>query len=195
MRAAAALDADPHQVADALLVEHLERVALEDPVLEVVGEELALGVVAREAERRLGEVVRAERAEVRHLGDLVGADARARQLDHRAAEVLDRGLLGGDPLGQLAQARQLLAEADERVHDLDERRRAGALAHRGGRANDRAHLHLVDLGPLQAEPAAAGAEHRIRLVQLGDPAAHRRPRSPPRARAGTRAAAGRGGGS
>ena len=92
-------------------------------MLEVVGEELALGVVAREPHRRLGEVVRAERAEVRHLGDLVRPDAGTRQLDHRAAQVLDRGLLGRDALGQLAQARELLAEADERVHDLDERRR------------------------------------------------------------------------
>ena len=105
LAAAAALDRDPHQVADAVLVEHLERVALEDAVLEVVGEELPLGVVAREAERRLGEVVRAERAEVGDLGDLVGPDARARQLDHRAAQVRDRGLLRRDALGQLPQPR------------------------------------------------------------------------------------------
>ena len=87
--AAAALDADPHQVADAVLVERLERVALEHAVLEVEGEELALGVVARHAERRLREVVRAEREEVRDLGDLVGAQRGARQLDHRPAEVLE----------------------------------------------------------------------------------------------------------
>ena len=52
-------------------VEHLERVALDHAVLEVAREELALGVVAREAERRLGEVVRAEGEEVGVLGDLV----------------------------------------------------------------------------------------------------------------------------
>ena len=46
LRAAAALDGDPHEVADAVLVDHLERVPLEDAVLEVVREELALGVVA-----------------------------------------------------------------------------------------------------------------------------------------------------
>ena len=87
-------------------------------------------------------------------------------------QVLDRRLLGRDALGQLSQARELLAEADERVHDLDERRVARALSDGSGRPHDRAHLHLVDLGPLQAEPAAARAEHRIRLVQLGDPLAH-----------------------
>ena len=35
LRASPALDADPHEVADAVLVDHLERVALEDAVLEV----------------------------------------------------------------------------------------------------------------------------------------------------------------
>ena len=39
-----------------------------------------------------------------------------------------RRLLGPDALGQLAQAAELLGEADERVHDLDERRLAGALS-------------------------------------------------------------------
>ena len=40
------LDADPHQVADAFGVEHLERVSLEHALLEVEGEELPLRVVA-----------------------------------------------------------------------------------------------------------------------------------------------------
>ena len=59
------------------------------------------------------------------------------------------------------------------MHDLDERRLARPLADRARGAHDRAHLHLVDLGELEAEPAAARAEHRIRLVQLADPVAHR----------------------
>jgi hypothetical protein len=78
LRRAAPLDADPHQVADAVLVDRLERVALEHSVLEVEGEELALGVVARHPERRLGEVVRAEGEEVCDLGDLVGPQSGAR---------------------------------------------------------------------------------------------------------------------
>ena len=56
------------------------------------------------------------------LGDLVGAHAGARELDHRPDEILELSLLGRDADGQLAQPLQLLAEADERVHDLDERR-------------------------------------------------------------------------
>ena len=175
LRLPPALDRDPHQVADAFVVEHLERVALEHAVLEVEGEELALGVVARHAERRLREVVRAEGEEVGDLGDLVRAERGARQLDHRPAEVLEpRRLLLHHALGELAQPAQLLAEADERMHDLDERRLAGALLHRLRRARDRPHLHLVDLRPLDADPAAAGAEHRVRLGERLDPLAHAR---------------------
>ena len=162
--AAAALDGDPHQVADAVLVDRLERVALEDAVLEVVRQEAA-GVVAREAERGLREVVRAEGEEVGVLGDLVGPDARPRQLDHRPDEVLELALLGHRPHGQLAQAAQLLAEPDERVHDLDERRPPGSLRHRERRTRDRPHLHLVDLGVEEPEAARAPAEHRVRLLQ------------------------------
>ena len=109
LRASPALDRDPHEVADPVLVEHLERVPLEDAVLEVVREELALRVVAREAERRLREVVRPEGEEVGLLGDLVGAQRSARELDHRPAEVLDRRLLGRDALGELAEPGELLA--------------------------------------------------------------------------------------
>ena len=45
-------------------------------------------------------------------GDLVGAQGGARQLDHRADQVLEPGrLLGPDALGQLAQPAQLLARS------------------------------------------------------------------------------------
>ena len=60
----AAFDRDPHQLADALLVERRERIVRQDAILEIAGEELALRVVAREPERRLRQVVRAEREEV-----------------------------------------------------------------------------------------------------------------------------------
>ena len=76
--------------------------------------------------------------------------------------------LGGSDR-ELAQPAQLLRERDERVHDLDVRRPPGALTHGEGGAHDGAHLHLVDLRPLQAEAAAARPEHRVRLVQRLDP--------------------------
>jgi len=172
LRAPAALDRHAHQLAHALDVEHLERVALEDALLEVVGEELPLRVVAGEAEGRLGEVVRPEREEVRQLCDLVGAHAGPRQFDHRPDQMLGGRLLQGDTLGQVAQPAELLSEPDERVHDLDERRLAGPIAHSRRRPDDRADLHLVDLGVLEPETAAAGAEHGVRLAQLVDPPPH-----------------------
>ena len=67
---------------------------------------------------------------------------------------------------------QLFAETDERMHDLDERRLPAALLDGQRGPNDRAHLHLVDLGPHEAEPAAACAEHRVRLLESPDPLAH-----------------------
>ncbi len=173
LRTATALDSDAHQVADAVLVEHLERVVLEHARLQVVREELALGIVAGETERRLREVVRAEREEVGQLRDLVRADARARELDHRPAEILDRWLGGSHTLGQLAEPAQLLAEANERMHDLDERRLTRARLDRCSCSHDRAHLHLVDLRELESEPAAARTEHRVCLVQVENPTLHR----------------------
>ena len=104
-----ALDRDPHQLADTFLVERRERVVREDAVLEVAGEELALGVVAREPERGLGQVVRAEREEVGVKRDLVRADAGPRELDHRSDEIGEVAALrlrGSDR--ELAQPAQLL---------------------------------------------------------------------------------------
>jgi MFS family permease len=53
-------------------VEGLERRDAEHALLQVVGEERRLDVVAAEAPRRLGQVVGAEGEELRGLGDLVG---------------------------------------------------------------------------------------------------------------------------
>ena len=57
--AAAAFDADLDELADGTLVDGLERVGIKDLVAEVVAHEGA-NVVAREAERHLGEVVGSE---------------------------------------------------------------------------------------------------------------------------------------
>ena len=51
---------------------------------------------------------------------------------------------------------------------------------------DRAGLHLVDLGIGDAEPAAAVAEHRVGLVQLARRAPRSRPTSTPRSLADLR---------
>src|ERR1700736_3807361 len=41
--------------------------------------------------------------------------------------------------------------------------------HLAGRFHDRAHLHVVDLGERDAEPAAPMPEHRVRLLQGLEP--------------------------
>ena len=74
-RRAAALHPDPHELADAIDVDARERVALDDPGLQVGGQERRLRIVAREAERRLREIVGAEREEVGVLGDLAARSA------------------------------------------------------------------------------------------------------------------------
>src|SRR5262249_35492419 len=78
-----ALDRRLDQLTPALLVEGDEGVAPEDAALDVGGEELS-GVVAREAHRRLGEIVGAEGKKTRLLRELARHERRARQLDHRA---------------------------------------------------------------------------------------------------------------
>ena len=165
------------------------------PVLEVPRQELALGVVAGEAERRLRQVVRAEREEVGLLGDLVGADAGPRQLDHRADEVVELALRRGDRDGQLAQPAQLLAEADQRVHDLDERRgRRCAPGPRSPRGRSPAPASRRSRGTSgRAGSRASRASGSPRGARGSGRACARR--SPPPARAGTRAAAGRAAGS
>ncbi len=169
---ASALGPERHELADALLIDRLERVLLEHAVLEVDREEPVLGVVAREADGRLREVVRAEAEEVGRLGELGGAQRRARQLDHRADQVVERlagrlELLRHGLLDERAHPPQLLPVGDERDHDLD-LRLLGVPARRERAAHDRAHLHHVDLGVHEREAAPARAEHRVRLVQLAD---------------------------
>src|SRR3712207_4052278 len=55
---AASLYRHPHELPDAVAVYGLERVEAEDAPVEVVGQELLLGVVAADAADHLGEVVR-----------------------------------------------------------------------------------------------------------------------------------------
>ena len=87
----ATLGADPHEFTDAGLVDGVERIGLQQALLEVLRHHPALDVVTAESERQLREVVGAEAEEVRHLGDLVGTHRCTRRLDHRADG--DGGLL------------------------------------------------------------------------------------------------------
>ena len=159
----------PHERADALAVDRLERRAGNDVLVDIAHDDRSLDVVAREPEGGLGEVVGTEREEVGVLGEGAGHDARARQFDHRADGVigaLAHALLLRDPHDQFAYQRELAVVVDQRDHHLGVRRAAGAFAHRARRAHDRRDLHLVDLRVQDPEAAAAGAEHRIGLGEL-----------------------------
>ena len=135
--------------------------------LEVGRHEAGLDVVAREAERGLREVVGAEREERGLAREPVGDEARPRQLDHRADDVvvaLAQAVPLADPHDHLAQLGQLGLVVDERDHDLQVRRRR----RRARGEHDRLDLHLVDLGMHDPQPAAAGAEHRVDLAEAQD---------------------------
>ena len=121
-----------HQLADAVLVDRLERVALQQPLLEVGRHHPALDVVAAEAEGHLGEVVGAEGEEVGLLGDLVGPQRGPRRLDHRADRDVEASSSAPSaprrwPSSTQPRASvQLLAGDGERDHDLDDRLAARA---------------------------------------------------------------------
>src|SRR5262249_27600800 len=80
---APALDTDADQRAHALLIDRDERIARQNATRSVDAEE-ARRIVAADSERGLRQVIGAEREEFRALGDLVGEQRRARQLDHGA---------------------------------------------------------------------------------------------------------------
>ena len=91
IRRAPALDPPLDKHANAVDVERLEWVILENAGLlfvNVVGQE-ATGVVAGKTHCRLRQVVGAEREEFRDLGNLIREQSGARQLNHRADQILD----------------------------------------------------------------------------------------------------------
>ena len=169
---AALFHRDLHQPPHAFLVDRLERVARQDLLLQVADDERALGVVAREAERGLRQVVGAEGEELRLLRDLARGQRGARDLDH-GAELVGNANAGflldrfRDWLQLGVHRAQLGDRAGERDHDFRPRVDL-ALAQVGGRLHDRAHLHASDLGVEDRQAHAAQAQHRVGLVQLLD---------------------------
>jgi hypothetical protein len=168
-----------HQLADAIAVEDLERVVIEDTGLDIEWQERCR-VVARDAVRGLREVVRAEREELRLAGDVRGHQRGARQLDHGAHQEWHvHAALGEYRLRHAADERALLCELalvrHQRHHDLGQHAHA-FLGNACCGLEDRARLHLGDLGIRDAEPDAAVAEHGIRLTVLLHQARHVRHR-------------------
>ncbi len=166
------LDRDTHESADSIAVKRLERGDAEDPQLEIAGKEGGLHVVPGETPAHLGEVVRAEREELRGLGDLARGQGGPRYLDHRPDQRgnIDPGL--GRDLAQhlfslVADDLQLLDRGHQRHHDLRMWISAGPAAPHG-RLGDRPHLQGEQTRDEQPQPYPAQPQHRILLVQPAD---------------------------
>mgnify|MGYP005779409487 CR=1 FL=1 len=169
----AELDSHLHELADADRIETGERIGFIDLVRVVCGQELA-GIVAREAERHLREVVGAEAEKLCLFCDLVGGERRAGDLDHRTdfvmkldVRLLDDGVsrLDDDILDEL----HFLRLAGERDHDLGNDVPVGmALLDGDGCLDDCLRLHDGDLGIGDGETAAAVTHHGVELVQVGN---------------------------
>src|SRR3546814_8371268 len=95
---------DLDQVADALDIDADERVGRIDALVDI-GRQEAYGIVAAHPERGLRQIVGPEREERGRIGDLARLQGGARQLDHRADEVIEAPvLLGEHPLGGRSEA-------------------------------------------------------------------------------------------
>ena len=79
----AELSSHLNQLANAILIQLLERIGLVDLLAVVFIQELA-SIVSGEAERHLREVVRAEGEELSFFRNLISRDSGSRNLDHRA---------------------------------------------------------------------------------------------------------------
>ena len=137
--------------------------------VDVAREEAALDVVAREAERGLGEVVGAEGEEVgvrRRSGRPRSTRAAARSSCRRGSpRRASRPSRSATRSIELAHQLELALVVDQRDHDLDAAAPAPCARARATARDDRLDLHLVDLGVEDPEPAAARAEHRVDLLQ------------------------------
>ena len=163
------LHRDAHRVADAAFVERFEQVALEHVVLEVAGEELALGIV-EENRARSGEVVRAEGEK-----SACSATSSARTHARGARSSCRRGGRGrlprGDVNGQLAGRRSSSPKAISGCMISTIGASPVRLIRPARRARSRAPASRRSRGR-SAPPATAHAEHRVRLLEDADALAH-----------------------
>ena len=156
-RRPAPLGGELDEFADALLVQRHERIVGQQ-ALRRIGAKERRRVVARQAERRLRQVVGAEGEELGALGDLAGPERRARQFDHRADLIRHRdarflGHLLGHVVDDLLDQVKLGPPHHQRHHDLGRDGRAGLAAGLHRALKDGAGLHLRDLRD-SAPPAA-----------------------------------------
>ena len=171
----ALLAGDADQFANALLVQALEGVVIQDLLPHILRQEGA-GVVAAEAEAHLREVVGPEAEELGLQGDLIRGDGRAGNLDHGADGTGELDAAFPVHLGDLVEhlslgVGQLTHGANERDHDFGHGLDAfGGHVQRG--FDDGADLHADDFGEGDAQATAPVPHHGIELVKLRHAAFH-----------------------
>ena len=79
---------NPHQRADALLIDANKWILGQKTVHNIAGQKLTR-IVARQPQAGLGQVIGAKREKLSFLGNFVGHEAGPRQLDHRPDEIAD----------------------------------------------------------------------------------------------------------
>ena len=146
-----------------------KRILLEDAFRQI-GRQHFVDVVARETECGLREIVGAEGKELRFFRDLIRDQAGARQLDHRADEVINVSSLFfenffGHAANDRCLVRHFFQRRDERNHDFGIDLYA-IFGDGDGRFKNGARLHLGNFRISDSEPASAMSEHGIELVQL-----------------------------
>ena len=166
---ATAFRADPHQLADALGIEHLKRIVGKNLAIDIRRQE-ATRIVATQTERRLRQIVCAEREKLRMRRDLVSSQCSARQFDHRANQVFEFHAVFAhdftrDFVNNLGLLFQLFAHRDQRHHDF-ERHLFAFTFDLAGSLEDRATLHPRNFRVEQAKTATAKTEHRIGFTNL-----------------------------
>ena len=138
---------------------------LEEFLVDVERQE-AVGVVAADRERRLGEVVRTEGSEaIDGVNVIVKGDGSSRGFDHRA-ECVRNGKtllfldLGRDAQGDVEDGLDFGSDDHERNFDFGFRMFA-FLDQFGGGVQNGLDLHLGDFGVGDGHADGAVAEHRV----------------------------------
>ena len=166
---------DVQKLAHAIHIQRMERVLGEHALLDI-GPHEPPRVIARQAIGHLGQIVRPKGQERRMLGDITGAQGRARGFHHHTqTEIEIRAGLGFDPRRNRVDAGfnqfDLALGTDQRDHDLGHNG-GTALARLDRRLENRARLHLVNLGDRDPQAHAAHPQHRVEFRQSLNPAGH-----------------------
>ena len=157
------------QLADADLIQMLERIALVDLVLVVCAQELG-SVITAEAEGHLGQVVGAEAEELSLLGDLAGSQGCTGDLDHGTDLVLHVNASSSDQLisdldHNVLDELQLLDLANQRDHDVRGDHATSLSGDVQGSLDHSAGLHGSDFGIGNSQTATTVTHHGVELVQ------------------------------